>query len=350
VTARAWRFALAAALVGASAAAEPSRRPPVELEVDPCTGVAPDVVSRILTVELGVGVTMVSPGEASDPSQKPDTTQIALSCEDGTIKMVVRDPLTGKTLERHIDLRAERSSARPRLLSLSAAELVAASWIELDHAPPPPAPIVEATAAAPARAEGADVARAAFKRQEPVQWDVEALALARHFPDADLTTWGGGVAATWAYHGWLALGADIAGETGSAAISHQRVAVGSAAVRTGSVALAARLRRAWPTLALEAGVGARIALTRLRATTEETLPGVWQEHAFVGAWGGPLAQVRVGWTPSPFVLLFGMVEAGTVTRPLVGLVAKQPEVVLDGPWASISLGIGIGNGGRGFAR
>jgi hypothetical protein len=337
--------------VGAStAAAEPSRRLPVELEIDPCTGVAPDVISRILTVELSVGVTWVSTGEASDPAQKPDVTQVALSCEDGTIKMVVRDPLTGKTLERHIDLRAERSSARPRLLSLSAAELVAASWIELDYAPPPPAPVVEATAPAPLRADAADAARAAMKRQEPVQWDFEALALARHFPDADLTTWGGGIAATWAYQGWLALGGNVVGETGSAALSHEGVALGSASVRTGSVGLSARLRRGWPTFALEAGVGARIALTRLHATTDQAAPGLWQEHSFAGAWGGPLVEVRVGWKPSRFVMFVGSVEAGTVTRPLAGLVAKQPEVILDGPWASISLGIGIGNVGRAFSR
>jgi hypothetical protein len=330
-------------------AREPSRSLPVELEVDACTGVPADVVSRILTVELGVTVTSVPAGEASDPAQKPDTTQVALSCDEGTIRIFVRDPLTGKTLERHIDLRAERPSARPRLLSLSAAELVAASWIELESAPPP-APVVEATAPAPARSEAADLARAAMKRQEPTQWDLEAIALGRRFPDANLTMWGGGIAASWAYQGWLALGGDLVGETGSATLSLDGLTVGEAALRTGSMALSARLRRGWPALAVEAGLGARLGLTRVRATAEETQSGLWQEHSFTGTWGGPLATVRVGWKASRLVLVVGSVEAGTVTRQVAGLVAKQPELIVTGPWAAISLGVGIGADGRAMAK
>jgi hypothetical protein len=312
--------------------------------------VAPDVVSRILTVELGATVTSVAPGESSDPAQKPDTTQVSLSCEDGTIRMVVRDPLTGKTLERHIDLRSERSSARPRLLGLSAAELVAASWIELDSAAPPPAPVVEATAPAAARPEAADQARAVLKRSEPVQWDIEAIAMARRFPDSNLSTWGGGIGATWAYQGWLALGGDVLGETGSGSISHDRSTIGDVSVRTGSMGLSARLRRGWPTFALEAGLGARLALSRLRATADPALADLWHEHVFLGTWGGPLALVRVGWKPSRGVLLLGSLEAGTMTRQLAGLVARQPEVLITGPWAALSLGVGIGSEGPFLAR
>jgi hypothetical protein len=342
----AWRLGLGGALACStsateSAAREPSRGLPVELEVDPCTGVAPDVVSRILTVELGVGVTFVPVGEASDSAQKPDTTQVALSCDEGTIRIFVRDPLTGKTLERHIDLRAERPSARPRLLSLSAAELVAASWIELE-APPPPAPVVEATAPPPARSEAADIARAAMKRQEPAQWDVEALALGRRFPDANLTTWGGGIAANWAYQGWLAVGGDIVGESGGGDLALDGVIVGQASVWSGSVGLSARLRQTWPTLSLEAGLGGRLGVAKVHATADATQLGLWQEHGFSGTWGGPLATVRVGWKASRMVLLVGSVEAGTVTRQLAGLVARQPELLITGPWAALSLGVGIG--------
>jgi hypothetical protein len=331
-------------------AAPPSHRLPVELEVDPCTGVAPDVVGRIFTVELGVSVTYVPAGEASEPAQKPDTTLVSLSCDEGTIRMVVRDPLSGKMLERHVDLRAQRSSARPRLLSLSAAELVAASWIELDAVPaPPPAPIVEATALPPARTEAAEAARAAISRRLPVQWDVEAIAVGRRFPDANLTTWGGGVAATWAFEGWLALAGNLLGEVGSIDVRHDGAMVGTASLETGSVGLCARLRRSWPTFALEGGVGGRLFLTRLRGTAEEQ-PGGWVEHSFTGTWGGPLAEVRVGWKVSPVMLVVASVEGGTVTRQLAGFVAKRPDVVIDGSWAALSLGIGLGSDGPFLAR
>ncbi len=338
-------------LAGATEAAarETSRHLPVELEVDSCTGVAADVVNRVLTVELGVAVT-TGPGEPADATPKPDTTQVLLSCDEGTIKMVVRDPLSGKTLERHVDLRSERASARSRLLGLSAAELVAASWIELDAAPPPPVPIVEATAPAPARPEAADLARAALKRQEPVLWDVEMIALARHFPDAGLTTWGGGIAGTWAYQGWLALGGDIVGETGTADLSHDGAKVGSATARTGSVGVAARLRRGWATVGLEAGIGARLGLTRAHASADPSEAGLWQEHAFTGTWGGPLVQVRMGWKPSPLFVLAALVEAGTVTRQLAGSVAGQPELLVTGSWVGLSLGVGLGTDSRALGR
>jgi hypothetical protein len=224
---------------------------------------------------------------------------------------------------------------------VSAAELVAASWIELDSAAPPPAPIVEATAPAASRPDAAEAAHKVLKRRDPFAWDVDAIGVARHFPDSNLSTFGGGIAATWGYRGWLALGGDLLGEIGSGSVLHDGSTVGNVSVRTGSVGLTARLRRGWPTLALEAGLGARLALSRLRATADPTQTELWREHAFNATWGGPLTQVRVGWKPSRLVLLVASVEAGTMTRPIWGLVARQPDVLIDGPWASFSFGVGI---------
>src|SRR5260370_36635075 len=238
------------------AAREPAQRLLVKLEVDPCTGVLPDVVSRVLTVELGVNVTVVPTGDASDPAQKQDTTVVSRSCDEGTIRMNVKDPLTGKSLERHVDLRGEKTSARPRLLALSAAELVAASWIEL-QAPPPPVPAVEATAALPARTDAAVAARRALRRQEPISahWDVDVVGVGRRFSDVNLTTWGAGVAGAWTYQDWLSVGGDLLFEAGSGRVLHEGFGVGTASLRGGSIALAVRLRRGWPEWALEAGPG-----------------------------------------------------------------------------------------------
>jgi hypothetical protein len=315
---------------------------PVELALDPCTGVSPEVVSRILTVELGVTVTTVSPGDSSDSRQRSEVTSISLSCDEGTIRMTVRDPVSGKTLDRHVDLRGERTSARPRLLGLSAAELVAASWVELEAAPPPPAPIVEATAPPPARAVAADAATSMLKRQKPVPWDLEALAVARRFSEVDLTSWGGGIGGSWAYEGWLALGADLLAEAGSSTVVHDQVPVGTASMRTGSIGLSARLRRSWLAWALEAGVGARLAATSVKAMADDAQSGLWQEHAFTRMWWGPTAGVRVAWKPSRAVLLVGAVEGGTVMQPMTGLVAKTPDVLITGPWIALSFGVGIG--------
>jgi len=344
----AWSLGLSAALVAwASApgalARDAARRLPVELEVDACTGVSPEVVSRVLTVELGVNVTVVAVGEASDAAQKPDTTVVSLTCDEGTVKMSVRDPLSGKSLERHVDLRGEKSAARPRLLALSTAELVAASWIELE-APPPPLPVVEATAPPPARPDAADAARAALRRQEPVSthWDLGVVGVGRRFPDANMTTWGGGIAGTWTFQDWLSVGGDMLGEGGGGSVLHEGQTVGTASLASGLLGFALRLRRAWPVFALEAGVGARVGITHIKATADDPR-ATWNEHAFTGTWGGPMAELRLGWKPARWALVTGTVEGGTVTRELTGLVARVPDVVLTGSWIALSLGLGIGS-------
>src|SRR5439155_4504742 len=130
--------------------------------------------------------------------------------------------------------------------------------------------------------------------------------------------------------------------TGSATLSHDRVELGSISLRTGSAAVSARLRRTWQTWAVEGGIGARLAVSRVKATAADTLSGLWQEHAFTGTWGGPTAEIRFGWKPARGVFVVAALEGGTVTGQLTGLVAKQPETVIAGPWASLSLGIGLG--------
>src|SRR5262249_46735876 len=197
-----------------------------------------------------------------------------------------------------------------------------------------------------ARSEAADVARAALKRQEPAQWDIDALVLGRRFPDANLTTWGGGIAANWTYQGWFTVGGDIVGESGGGDLALDGLTVGQASLRGGSIGLSARLRQGWPSFTLEAGLGGRVGLARVHATADATELGLWQEHGFSGTWGGPLATVRVGWKASRMVLLVGSVEAGTVTRQLVGFVARQPELLITGPWAALSVGVGIGADAR----
>jgi hypothetical protein len=337
-----------AAIPGEAQAREPSRRLTVELQVDPCIGVPADVIGRVLTVELGASVTSVIVGpDAPEPPPKSDTTTIALSCEEETIRMSVRDPVSGKRLERHIDLRAQRASARPRLLSLSAAELVAASWIELESTPRPSAAIVEATAPPAMRAEAMATARATAARRVPSPWDLEAVVVGRRFPDAGLTTWGGGVAAAWSYQGWLGFSGDLLGETGSVTLSDNGLTLGNVPIVTGSGRLSARLRRTWPSFLVEGGFGARVMLSRLRGNADEAPRLELREHALNAIWGGPMAEVRVGWTFSRWALVVASLEGGTVTRQVAGFVqvggfaAKKADLVLSGSWAALSIGLGL---------
>jgi hypothetical protein len=319
---------------GVAAAAGSSRRLPVQLDVDPCTGVSPEVVGRVLTVELGVSVT------ASDVTQdapKQDTTVVSVTCSEGTTLITVHDPISGKMLQRHIDLRSEAAAARPRLLSLSAAELVAASWMELTAPPVVTVPIVEATAAPQLRTEAADAARSSAARREPLRWDVDAVGVARNFREDDLLTIGGGVAGTWlAYRDWLALGGDLLLETGSS-----KVPVGTVEALSGSSSLSARLRQRLGPVTLELGGGMRIGVMRLSAVSDQTLRPPPPSHTFRSPWGGPMATARVVTNLMPGLVASLSGEAGLVTLETTGYVLGSPGFNIDGSWLALCLGVGL---------
>src|SRR4029077_7676204 len=63
----------------------------------------------------------------------------------------VLDPTTGKSVERSVALAQAAPTARARLLALAIAELVAASWSELESNPQPKAPPAEPLAPVEAR-------------------------------------------------------------------------------------------------------------------------------------------------------------------------------------------------------
>ena len=324
----------------------------MQLEVDACTGVNPEFVGRVLTVELGVNVTVPAVGEASadgvrrpadlDAIQKRDTTIVSVSCSEGTTRITVQDPVSGKTLARHIDLRDEAPLARPRLLSLSAAELVAASWLEL--AVPPPverAPIVEATAPAPLRVEAADAARATTLRRTPALWDIEAVTTGRRWRDSGQWAYGGGLAGAYAHRGWLVVGGDVLFEATSGAVS-----LGSVRGFLASTSLATRLRHRIGPFGIESGIGVRVGLAHLEGVITGAGKAPPDTHSFTRPWAGPLVNLRLSTRVLPPMIALAEAEAGLVTLETAGRVAGQPEFAIAGPWIAFTLGIGLGSGGN----
>ncbi len=289
------------------AKADTARRLPVQLDVDPCTGVNPDVVGRVLTVELGVNVTTV---DVTQETAKQDTTIVSLTCSEGTTFITVHDPISGKMLQRHVDLRSEAANARPRLLSLSAAELVAASWMELAAPSAVNVPIVEAAAAPQLRSEAADAARAFAARRQPLRWDAELVGIARNFREGDLWMLGGGAAGTWlAYRDWLAVGAGL----------RQRLGL----------------------MTLELGGGMRIGIVRLAAVSDKTLRPPSTPHTFRSPWGGPFATARVLTNITRGTIAFLSGEAGLISLQTTGLVDGNPELDIKGSWVALSIGVGL---------
>ena len=112
---------------GLASAAE--RHPSVALEIGACLDVEQAEVRRIVAIELRA---LMMGSDSAEP-----ITRVAVDCYNPLVEIRIEDPVTGKSLERRIDLSTSERSIRARLLALAIAELVSSSWTELDSNPEP---------------------------------------------------------------------------------------------------------------------------------------------------------------------------------------------------------------------
>ncbi len=96
--------------------------------VDPCAGVPAPFVERVVAAELT--------GDEGAGAAGASRIVAEVTCRDGLVVVTARAG-AGEPLRRTIDLSREDSQARPRVLSVAIAELVAASR---EKPVPPPAP------------------------------------------------------------------------------------------------------------------------------------------------------------------------------------------------------------------
>jgi hypothetical protein len=143
-------LALAAVVHAASAGrASGIERPRVSIGIVGCDAELAREAQRIAAIELRA--TLV------DPAPDATVTQVTASCRSSVAALEVMDPTTGKSLGRTVALTEAAPNGRARLLALAIAELVVASWSELQSNPQPRAP--SATPLAPFAAR--EAARAA---------------------------------------------------------------------------------------------------------------------------------------------------------------------------------------------
>jgi hypothetical protein len=302
----------------ARASGEPrENKPRVSIVVVGCSDTLAREAQRIAAVELRAALVE----GATDGA----TTQVSATCGAESAKLRVIDPTTGKSLERSVALSQAAVSARARLLALAIAELVAASWSELESNPEPRAPPVAPLAPAAAR----EAARGAIA---PRRIELVAVADAHLLASRDLLFGGGARSEVWLSSAFfwrldaLAHYAQLWRSSGSVAVTMPSLssAVGaclcSASLRP-SVSLGARVGYAWMN-----------GVPRDGATT-----GTRQG----GAWVGPELAVELSPWPRARVHPALSLSIGAHLVGVKGTVSGGRDVAATALWSGLSLGVAV---------
>jgi hypothetical protein len=314
---------------------------PVTIVVPRCVKAPATDLQRIVSAELGIDVATQleddAAGARETPSgapisatDDPNVTRVTIGCSGPWVRLEVLDPVSGKTLVRHLDLSGNDASTRTRMLGLSAAELVAASWIELTMRPAPRSQIVEAKGSPAARDAAANAAQKALA--QPSFYRLDAVASAQRTGSSDLLTLGGGIGASWVHRGWQVIGADLLVERGS-----EDVSLGSiqTLLASGSVSLRIRQRIAW--LAVEGGLGARAGLAYMQGVPAEITPRPLATEATL-PWWGPMIMLRVEAFVAQRVAFVLGFEAGRVIYAADGRAAGQSGSAIENQWIGMTVG------------
>ncbi len=300
------------------------------VDIHPCIAVRAPDVRRLAALELGV--LLVDKGESIDA----DTTRVRAACDNGWISLYLDDPITGKTLRRRIDLLRVAIPARGRLLALAIAELVAASWIELEATPQPSVPLVDQTAS-PAVVDAArdsvdrQQSRARSRRRATRRWELGVFGAGGVVNNTGPAL-GGGIGISYQLVSWFSLMASA-----SHVFASTRTSLGDIRLHASSVGVFARAGVYFGGPQLAGGLGGRFGYAWL---TGDAMGEVTESLGLAGAWGGPAATLSLT-LPLGERLAAGVTgEVGWVTLPVVGR-SQDKEFGMDGVWATAFAGLAV---------
>lgn len=306
----------------------------VHLELD-CPALTEEDVRRVLAAELNTDLV------------KWDSTWVTVvkvSCDETTARVQVRDPVTRKRLERTLNLGPVPERSRERLVALATAEMVIASWAELEvvrtpaiepTGAPPPSTVVDAARGivADERAERAEAERqrTAPERhgrrvREKEQHRLVPLVSLRSFVNQPGTLVGGGARYGAELRRVFSWSADGLIESGRVRGAHSPIDVVSSTV-AGRIAFS--YYGQWG--AIRGGGGLRFGV--IRARVEADSGDV--TNSSVVPWGWPMLVTSLDIAMAPKVVLELAGEAGYVLLPLGG-----GEPPLEGVWLSGQFGVG----------
>ncbi|HEX4403610.1 MAG TPA: hypothetical protein VH560_02200 [Polyangia bacterium] len=304
------------AALTAGAARADAPRPPIVLVLDPCARVDAQEVRRLVPIEAG------APLGAGDPR---DTTRVSVGCVAGApqvVRLEVRDPTTGRTLDRDVTLEGVSKANQARLVAIASVELVAASQGDPGH-------VAEA---------GSIVATPLVAPPAPPRWRALASGALRVFSGMPRALVGGDLAVERQLPRRFDLVADVDLE-GAA----QPTALGDIDALVASVGLLGALRGARGRATWEAGVGARGGVAQLVGHGEPSALGVVQARTVSAPWLGPLVAARatLAFGRAGAILASLGAEAGYVTSAVVGQVSDHSDVGVRGVWWGATLGVGF---------
>jgi hypothetical protein len=329
--------------------------------VDACVPIDVEQFHRVLAIELGTSIEY-----APTAAQQPDGAVVRVVCAFGNaVQLQLEDNLTRKSMQRVVELPLIEVATRTRLLALSVAEFVVASWVELRlaQAPLPAAgpPVNEAAKQQARRMASARLPAATPSEQSPppeahssAQGPRWLLGLSF---EPVLFSGGSGLLPQLSLHlqqrpnEHFVLSLAL-----SLGYAHWRVRwptldVGAAAITTSSGRLTFGYVEQVGMLELSVGAGARGGVVHMAGWSNSSILFADQIYA---PWGGPLVQLVAAGLAGPFRISVEL-EAGYVTLPAEGLIkldcSPRTECAapikgavvaqLQGFWGSLGLGIGL---------
>jgi hypothetical protein len=318
--------AAAALLLAVLGQSSPDSRPRVHLELDPCVPAPVEDVRRMLQIELHAALD-------EEPEPSAHATRVRVVCRGTLAQLHVVDPITGKALDRLIDVLSLAPKAVARLLALAITELVAASWSEVETNPTPAVP--PAGPALPPEARRA--VREAVEEREAARmvrtWNLNAAVGARGGSAGPV--YGGCVGVRFNAADWGGLALDATGHYGVSGSPLGLISQGNL-----SLGLSAYAQYTAARYALRAGVGARAGPVWLvgQPYSVDSAAG----STLFGLWGGPMITASLSVPVHPAVSLEASAEAGYVVRPVTALVNGSPAASVEGAWGAVNLGVGWG--------
>ncbi len=303
-------------------------RPLVRLAVEGCGAERGEEIRRIVRVELHANL-------VEDDAPRENTTRVRVLCADGRAELAVDDPVTGKSLARAVDIDAAAPNSRARLVALAVAELVSASWTEIDTNPrpalrpagPPPSPEAVIAARDEARTHMLGPPERSFRLLGII--GARAILGEAWLLGAGLRAAYGGGPHILGYH------LDVSLEHGT-----EPVALGDVAIDTASIAASLLVHRELSqALNGHLGVGARAGYAWLSARASD--PKAVLAGAVTGSWAGPLVSMGLVLRLPRALRAEVTAEGGYALLPLAGHVYGASDVGVQGGWLGGAIGFGV---------